>query len=48
MFNTFWGERVGRCVQQNRRNDGKVVYILYETKTNRAKGNILYAELFGL
>jgi hypothetical protein len=48
MFNTLRLERAGRCVLQNRRDDRKVMFILYEAKANRAKGNILSAELFGL
>jgi len=46
MFNTFWEETAGRCVLQNRRYDGKVMFILYEAKANQAKGKFLSAELF--
>ena len=48
MFNTFWVETAGRCVQQNRRDDRKVMFILYEAKANQAKRKIVSAELFGL
>jgi hypothetical protein len=40
-------ETAGSCVLQNRRDDRKVMLILYKAKANRAKGNILSAELFG-
>jgi len=47
MFNSFSVERAGSFVLQNRRDHRKVMFILYETKANQAKGNILLAELFG-